>query len=63
MERRNGRLRAIGAAAVVAGVLLAGAGTAQAAVLTAEGLEANANSRPLGIDDATPTLSWRLSAT
>ena len=46
-----------------AGVLLAGAGPVHAATLSAGGLEANANRGPLGIDDATPTLSWRLSST
>ena len=31
-------------------------------MLTASGLEANANSRPLCLDDATPTLLWRLNS-
>src|SRR3954454_5135971 len=33
------------------------------AATTVTGLEANANATPLGIDDPTPTLSWRLTST
>src|SRR4051812_31242488 len=54
------RLVAAGAALLASAALCAG--PARAAT-TISGLEANANSTPLGIDDPTPTLSWRLSST
>src|SRR4051812_12388778 len=60
---KSGRLRAAGATACAAGIVMfAGAGPVHAAVLAASGLEANANAAPLGIDDPTPTLSWRLAS-
>ena len=62
MREARGWLRAAGAAAFAVGAVFVGAGPVEAAVLTASGLEANANAAPLGIDDATPTLSWRLSS-
>src|SRR4051794_8914102 len=40
---------------------MAGPSAAHAAT-TVGGLEANANPQPLGIDDPTPTLSWRLTS-
>ena len=57
-----GKRFAVGGVALVAAAALIVPATGLAAT-TVSGLEANANSAPLGIDDATPTLSWRLSAT
>ena len=54
------RFVVVGAALVAAATMV---GSPAFAATTVTGLEANASSAPLGIDDATPTLSWRLSST
>jgi alpha-L-rhamnosidase len=54
------RLRAAGGAAAIAAVLMAA--PAHGAEVQVAGLEANAAATPLGIDDATPELRWRLES-
>ena len=54
------RFVVVGAALVAAATMV---GSPAFAATTVTGLEANANPAPLGIDDATPTLSWRLNST
>src|SRR3954453_9921481 len=62
VERRDVVLHGMRVAALVGAVAaLVVPGRALAAT-TVSGLEANANPAPLGIDDPTPTLSWRLTA-
>src|SRR3954447_23153115 len=64
MEVHRWRPRAVAMTAGVAVVLLlGGAAPTWAAGTQATDLETNANATPLGIDDATPTLSWRLQST
>ena len=55
-----GKRFVVGGAALVAAAAMVGSPAFAATTVT--GLEANANAAPLGIDDATPTLSWRLSS-
>src|SRR3954468_662370 len=63
VERRDVVLHGMRVAALVGAVAaLVVPGRALAAT-TVSGLEANANPAPLGIDDPTPTLSWRLAST
>ncbi len=61
MDVHARRLRAVAAAAALAGAALAAmASPSVAAGPLAAGLKTDGSAQPLGIDDATPRLSWRI---